>query len=327
MAELRRDPISGGWVVVGYQRVKVTDHAICPFCPGNEGETGTPIREITDAQGAWLVRCFPALNPIFMIEAAENKRADGMYDKMGNVGAHELVVENREHTKTLSEFTRDELASVLRMWAERMVDLKNDKRFKQVQVFRNHGELAGSYIYHPHSHILSTAIIPNGIQLELINSRDHYEQKQRCLLCDIITQKLRQGRRVVASTENFIAYCPFAPRSPFEVWVVPRTHSATFETDLGGTLTEEFTGLFIDVMKRIERVRNAYSVVVHTAPNQAQAIEQFRQEEVQVSDYFHWHIEILPRDFRTSRFKRDDEFYTVSVTPEEAANILRSEKF
>jgi hypothetical protein len=50
-------------------------------------------------------------------------------------------------------------------------------------------------------------------------------------------------------------------------------------------------------MKRIERVRNAYSIVVHTAPNQA--TEQFRQEEVQASDYFPWHTEILPRDFRT----------------------------
>jgi UDPglucose--hexose-1-phosphate uridylyltransferase len=325
MAELRRDPLSGGWVVVGYVRVKETDHNVCPFCPGNEGGTGTSIREITDTQGAWLVRCFPALNPIFMIEVAEGKRADGMYDKMGNVGAHELVVESREHTKTFSEFTKDELASVLRMWAERMVDLKKDKRFKQVQVFRNHGELAGSYVYHPHSHILATAIIPHGIQLELNNSRSHYEQKQRCLFCDIITQELRHGKRVVASTENFLAYCPFAPRSPFEVWVVPRSHSATFETDLGSSLTEEFTGLFIDVMKRIERVRNAYSIVLHTAPNQA--VDQFRQEEVQASDYFHWHIEILPRDFRTSRYKREDEFYTVSMTPEESANILRSEKF
>lgn len=325
MAELRKDPISGGWVVVGYTRVKEIDHNLCPFCPGNEGATGASIREITDAQGTWRVRCFPALNPVFMIEVAENKRADGMYDKMGNVGAHELVVENREHTKTLSEFSRDDLTLVLRMWAERVVDLKKDRRFKQVQIFRNHGELAGSYIYHPHSHILATSIIPHGVQLELHNSRTHYEQKQRCLFCDITTQELRQGKRVVASTENFLAYCPFAPRSPFEVWVVPRSHSATFETDFGGALTEEFTGLFIDVMKRIERVRSAYSIVVHTAPNQA--ADQFQREEAQVSDYFHWHIEILPRDFRTARYKRGDEFYTVSVTPEEAANILRSEKF
>jgi UDPglucose--hexose-1-phosphate uridylyltransferase len=278
-----------------------------------------------DAGGAWLVRAFPASNPIFVIEMSENKRAEGMYDKMGNVGAHEIVVENRTHTKTLSEFDEHELVLVLDMYSERILDLKKDSRFKHVQVFRNHGELAGSFIYHPHSHVLATTIIPNGVLQELMNSRNHYLQKERCLLCDIANQEIRQDKRVVALTENFVAFCPFAPRFPFEVWLLPRFHSHTFESLADTALTHEFARLFLDVMRRLERVRSSYTIVVHTAPNVFK--EGIAEENVPADNYCHWHVEILPRDFRSSKYKREDEFHTVSVMPEDAATILKSEKF
>jgi UDPglucose--hexose-1-phosphate uridylyltransferase len=325
MAELRKDPVSGSWVVVGLARVKANDLDMCPFCPGNEHMTGTPIREFRDAGGAWLVRVFPASNPIFVIEMSENKRAEGMYDKMGNVGAHEIVVENRTHTKTLSEFDEDELVLVLDMYSERILDLKKDSRFKHVQVFRNHGELAGSFIYHAHSHVLATTIIPNGMLQELMNSKNHYLQKERCLLCDIANQEIRQNKRVVASTENFVAFCPFAPRFPFEVWLLPRFHSHTFESLTDRALKYEFARLFLEVMRRLERVRSSYTIVVHTAPDTVK--EGIAEEDVPADNYFHWHVEIMPRDFRSSKYRREDEFHTVSVTPEDAATILKSEKF
>jgi UDPglucose--hexose-1-phosphate uridylyltransferase len=325
MAELRKDPVSGSWVVVGFTRVKVSDLDVCPFCPGNEHMTGTPIREFKDPSGSWLVRCFPAANPAFMIEAAEDKRAEGMYDKMGNVGAHEIVVENRTHTKTVSEFDENELVLVLDMYGERILDLKKDSRFRHVQVFRNHGELAGSFIYHPHAHVLATAIIPHGTHLELTNSKDHFLQKERCLLCDIVAQEIRQTKRVVASTENFVAFCPFASRFPFEVWLLPRFHSHTFESLIERALKHEFARLFLEVMRRLERVRSSYTIVVHTAPNEVK--EVVAEEGVPADNYFHWHVEIMPRDFRSSKYKREDEFHTVSVTPEDAATILKSEKF
>ncbi len=325
MAELRRDPISGSWVVVGLTWAKSSEIDVCPFCPGNEHLPGKPIREIKDASGGWLVRCFPAVNPIFMIEAPSNKKAEGMYDRMGNVGAHEIVVESRAHTRNLSDFGEDELALVLDMYVERILDLKRDKRFRHVQVYRNHGELAGSYIYHPHSHILATSIIPHGTMLELANSEDHYLQKERCLLCDITAQEIRQNKRVVAISENFVAFCPFAPRFPFEVCLLPRFHSHTFESLAGDrALKHEFIRLFLDVMKRVERARSSHTIVLHTAPNSA--TEEVTREPAEVENYFHWRVEILPRDLRSSRFKREDDFYHVSLTPEEAAQILKADK-
>jgi UDPglucose--hexose-1-phosphate uridylyltransferase len=325
MAELRRDPLSGSWVVVGLTWSKSSEIDVCPFCPGNEQLSGKPIREVRDAGGAWLVRCFPAANPIFMIEALPGKKAEGMYDRMGNVGAHEIVVESRTHTKTLSDFVADEMALVLDMYAERILDLKKDKRFRYVQVYRNHGELAGSYIYHPHSHVLATSILPHGTVLELANSKDHYLQKERCLLCDIIAQEIRQSKRVVALSEHFLAFCPFAPKFPFEVSLLPRFHSHTFESLINDkALKYEFIHLFLEVMKSVERARNSHTIVIHTAPNAV--TQDVAPEPAAIEDYFHWRVEILPRDLRSSRFKREDEFYHLALTPEEAAQILKSDK-
>lgn len=324
MAELRRDPVSGNWCVVGYTIIKQPSVGVCPFCPGNEHLTPPTIKDIKNSDGSWAVRCFPASNPIFIIEAQENKRPEGLYDKMGNVGAHEIIVENPNHSKTMSSFTEEEFRHLLNLYTDRVSDLKKDRRFKYVLIFKNHGELAGSYIFHPHSHVLATPIIPQRLELELYQSNIHYGKKERCLFCDIISQEIRQNKRVVTVNTHFLAFCPFASRFPFEVWIIPRYHSANFESLVEEDRKIDFINIMISTMKRIEKLTNSYTVVIHTSPNMKKT--PWQEDNFLIDDYFHWHVEILPRDFRSSKYKREDEFYVVSTTPEESASILRSER-
>jgi UDPglucose--hexose-1-phosphate uridylyltransferase len=324
MAELRRDPVSGNWVVTGYTGVKGDSMGECPFCPGNEHLTPKTIREVRGAGGSWLVRCFPATNPVFVVEVGENKRAEGIYDKMGNVGAHEIVVECPSHTRNLSDFTEDEFLGLLNMYCERILDLKKDKRFKYIQVVKNHGELTGSFILHPHSHVIATPIVPQRIELELENSRRHYIQKERCLFCDIIAQETRQNKRVVSVNRSFIAICPFASRFPYEVWILPKFHQDSFEELQEESPKRDLAALMLDVMKRLEKVANAYTFVFHTSPNHVKPAAE--NSNLPPSSYFHWHIEILPRDFRSSRYKREDQFHVVPITPEEATISLKSQR-
>jgi UDPglucose--hexose-1-phosphate uridylyltransferase len=325
VAELRRDPVSGNWVVVGYSIAKSSAVGECPFCPGNEHLTPPSIREIKDQDGSWLARCFAASNPIFLIEVDAQKRAEGLYDKMSNVGAHEIIVENRSHVKTLSAFDEGEISLVLDLYMDRIRDLKQDKRFKYIQVFKNHGELAGSYLFHPHSHILATPIVPRGIDMELSNAKTHYLRKERCLFCDILSQEIRQNKRVVNSNAHFTAFCPFASRFPYEVWIVPRFHDEAFENLRGGTVKEELVTMLLDIVRRIEKLAAGYTIIIHTSTNEAKA--GLQAGTVTEKDYFHWHIEILPRDFRSSKYRREDQFYVIPNTPEEAANSLRLQQF
>lgn len=325
MTELRRDPVSGEWVIVGYKYIHIDNRAICPFCPGNEDLTPPTIREVKDAEGFWQIRCFPSRNLLFIIEAKEERRAEGIYDKMGNLGAHEIVVESPDHTKTLSGFSKEELKTLLQFYQERIYDLKKDKRLKYIQVFKNHGELAGSYIFHPHSHVLATAIVPDGISRELRNAREHFATKERCLFCDVLKQELRDRRRLVAQNSMFVAFCPFASRFPFETWIMPRNHFHSFESECDEALILFLSEILSETMKRIEKLTNAYTIVYHTSPNEP--LHEFKlSDEPPLQEYFHWHIEILPRDFRSSKYKREDEFYVNTLLPEEAARILRAQK-
>jgi len=324
MAELRKDPVSGDWVVSGYKTSKLSDAGECPFCPGNEHLTPKTIREIKGPDGEWAVRCFPATSPVFAIEVEEQKRAEGLYDKMGNVGAHEIIVAHRSHTITLSSFTEEDMSRLFDMYTDRILDLKKDKRFKYINIFRNHGELAGSYIAHPHSHIVATPIMPQRIDLELANSRKHFQQKERCLYCDILNQEIRQNKRVVSINAHFVALCPFASRFPYEAWVLPRFHDDSFENLRDATIRYELYTILLDLLKRIEKLTNAYTIVLHTSPNTVKS--SLLDIEFPLRDYYHWHIEILPRDFRSSKYKREDEFHVVSITPEEAANSLKMQK-
>jgi UDPglucose--hexose-1-phosphate uridylyltransferase len=325
VAELRKDPLSGNWVVVGYGAAKSGAAGVCPFCPGNEALTPKAIREYKDQDNNWLVRCFPATNPVFVIEVDANKRAEGFYDKMNNLGAHEIIVENRLHTKTMSMYSEQEFLLLMDMYQERMTDLRKDARFKYVQVFKNHGELAGSYIFHPHSHVLSTPIVSSRVAREAGNCRAHYLKKERCLVCDVVNQEMRQGNRVVSMNKNFVAICPFASRFPYETWVLPRFHEALFENTIDQSMKHDFAAIVLDLMKRIELIANAYTLEIHTCPTIS--FGDVREgDEVSGSDYYHWHLEILPRDFRSSKYRREDEFHVVSITPEEAAYALKTQK-
>ncbi len=323
MAELRKDPLSGNWVVVGYGGSKSGGTGTCPFCPGHESSTPPTIRQYTDEEGNWLVRCFSAANPIFMIEVAEDRRGEGLYDKMGNVGAHEIIVENRAHSRTMSMYSKDELLLVLAMYKERLLDLKGDRRFKYVQVFKNHGELAGSYLLHSHSHVLATPIVPARVSRQVISTRNHFAQKSRCLLCDILNQEIRQGRRLVSMNRSFVAICPFASRFSYETWIVPRFHDSNYENMADQAIRDDLAEMLLDIMKRIEQFTNAYTIEIHTAPNMTFA--ESHGDDIPFQEYYHWHIEILPRDFRSSKYKREDEFSVSSITPEQAAEAMKAQ--
>jgi len=59
-------------------------------------------------------------------------------------------------------------------------------------------------------------------------ARDYFAQKERCIYRDVLRQELRQGKRLVAENEDFVAFAPFASRFPFELVVIPKEHSSAF---------------------------------------------------------------------------------------------------
>jgi UDPglucose--hexose-1-phosphate uridylyltransferase len=318
--ELRRDPITQSWVVLGHR--DVVEEAGCPF----ERPAIDKQQAILNwpAEGPWQVRVLPHPDPLYRIEGEAGRQAEGIYDKMGPIGAHEIIVETPDHNKKFSQLSDDEIERVLWVWATRITDLKKDVRFKYVSVFKNQGELAGEEWSHAHSEVTATIYVPRRIKYELRAAREWYRGKERCVFCDIVRQEEKQGKRVVDVQGDYFAICPYAARVPYEIWLLHRRHNHLFEQPGPGSNRKQLASLLGRVMRRLDRFTPAFHLVVHTAPNTRNKKGELAGYWKTLPNDFHWHIEVLPIVETKSKSYSIKETYFNSVLPEQAAEHLRS---
>ncbi|MGB7023326.1 MAG: galactose-1-phosphate uridylyltransferase, partial [Candidatus Acidiferrales bacterium] len=290
----------------------------CPFCPGNELKTPPEILAYgrngsgKDTPG-WTVRVVPNKFPALGIEGNLDRQGEGLFDRMNGIGAHEVIIETPDHQSTLAMLPEKALEEVLWAYRDRVLDLKNDKRFRYILLFKNHGEAAGASLEHTHSQLIALPIVPKRVREEVDNSRRYYDVKERCIFCDMIRQEIETGTRVILSNDQFIALAPYAPRFPFETWILPLQHSSSFENQASPVYTS-LAKLFHDFLGRLDTVLNrpAYNYVIHTSPI---------GEEI--NDHYHWHVEMMPKLTRVAGFEWGTGFYINPTPPEEAARFLR----
>lgn len=327
MSELRLDAATHRWVATGKRPLMpdVLDSGDrCPFCPGNERFTPKPIREVPDASGAWLVRVFHDRAPVFRIEGGLDPRGEGMFDRMNTVGAHEIVVETPQHGVTLAQLPPEQVARVIEVCRDRILDLKHDRRFRYVSLFKDQMPLAATLQGHGHSQILATPVLPQQLEMEFRWSKAHYRKKDRCLYCDIIQQEIRQEKRVVDQNNYFIALCPFAARSPYELWLMPLRHASSFEKDLvEGERVKSLASFLKASLQRMENLSASLRVVVHTEPN-LEARKSRPDWWKTITEDFHWHIEVNPDIEGQRRYLGSEGFYFNPIPAEEAALVLRA---
>jgi UDPglucose--hexose-1-phosphate uridylyltransferase len=331
MPELRKDPISGRWVIISVERGKRPSDFIspsqrrkaagfCPFCPGNEHTAPPEIMAFRPASTApnsagWSLRVVPNKFPALQIQGDLNKMGEGVFDKMTGVGAHEVIIETPEHVHSLATMPQRSMEDVLWAYYFRLSDLKKDMRLKYGLVFKNEGEVAGASLEHTHSQLIALPIVPKTVKEEMASAKKYYESKERCIFCDIINQEIETGKRVIYENDQYVAISPFAPRDPFETWILPKRHESYYNPP-----DKSFSGLteiFQKILKQLDRVLDSppYNFVLHTSP--------FREE---VNDHYHWHIEIIPRLLKRAGFEWGSGFYINPTPPEEATKFMRDAK-
>lgn len=328
MPELRKDPIIGRWVIISTERGKRPtdfpsrtdriDSRMCPFCPGNEAATPPEIMAIRE-QGTnpdtpgWQVRAISNKYPALKIEGELNREGVGIFDKMNGVGAHEVIIESPDHELELEKLPLEHVADVVRMYRDRMLDLEKDSRFRYIMLFKNKGVSAGASLSHSHTQLIATPVVPKRVAEELDGARRYYEYKERCIFCDIVRQESQDGVRVVSENDAFVAVEPFAPRFPFETWILPKEHQSCF-TRISDESISAFAHTLKDTLQRLSGVLDSppYNFMVHTAPH------------VNVHELeFHWHVEVIPKLTRVAGFEWGTGFYINPTPPEEAAKYLR----
>lgn len=328
MPELRKDPIYGRWVIIATERSRrPSDFApeergptggFCPLCEGNEDRTPPEVLAFRD-NGAppnspgWSLRVVPNKFPALRIEGDLDREGEGIYDKMNGIGAHEVVIETPQHSETLSTLPLKSVENVLWAYRERMVDLRRDQRLRHVLVFKNYGSAAGASLEHSHSQIIALPIVPTRVREEIEGSKNYFLYKDRCVYCDIIRQELRQRSRVIAENSGFVSITPFASRFPFETWILPKTHQPSYEL-MEGSFYGQAAEILSDTLRRLRQVLDdpPYNYIIHTSSYP----EQDR-------DYYHWHIEIMPKLTKVAGFEWGTGFYINPTPPEEAAEYLR----
>lgn len=329
MPELRKDPVTGRWVIISTERrkrptdfrlesVNITPDNACPFCEGHERMTPREILAYRRNGGppngpGWDLRVVPNQFPVLRVEGTLDRQGEGLFDKMSGIGAHEVIIESPRHEDTLATMSEAAVEQVLWSFRERVLDLKQDRRFRYIIIFKNHGLAAGASLDHTHSQLIALPIVPREVRDEVDGAKNHYARKERCVFCDIVRQETSDGRRVMLETADMVAISPYAPRFPFETWILPRRHQACYEDGQ----RHDFAALsrvLVDILRRMNRaLRNPpYNLLIHSAPFSESA-----------SDYYHWHVEIIPKLTKVAGFEWATGFYVNPTSPEEAAQVLR----
>ena len=332
MPELRKDPVTGRWVIISTDRRKrpndfrlerpsVIGQEYCPFCAGREDMTPPEVLSFRQNGGApnssgWDLRVVPNKFPALQVEGNLDRQGEGLFDRMNGIGAHEVIIETPDHAKLLATMSEAEIERVLWAFRERIVDLKRDIRFRYILIFKNHGAAAGATLEHSHSQLIALPIVPDFVREELDGAKQHYAAKERCVFCDIIRQESSAGQRVIHENADIVALAPYAPRFPFETWLLPRSHSARFE-EAPRHIYESLARMLKSVLGRMNQALESppYNLIVHNSP--------FSEE---AGDFYHWHLELMPKLTRTAGFEWGTGFYINPTSPEEAAQVLRNAK-
>lgn len=331
MPELRKDPVVGRWVIISTERSRrptnftpetsAKAQAFSPFAEGREDMTPPEVYAVRPPGGkangpGWTVRVVPNKFPALQVEGSLDRRGEGLYDKMNGVGAHEVVIETTDPLAQLAELPVEQIQQVLIAYRERMLDLKKDKRLRYVLVFKNHGAGAGATLEHAHSQIIATPIVPRMVQEELDGARRYYELKERSVFTDILDQEMSEGngRRLVTRSERFVALAPFAPRFPFETWILPKAHRSSYHMIDDPEEFLDFARILKDTLQRLNVALDhpPFNFVLHTAPLVDDDLP-----------YYHWHLEIMPKLTREAGFEIGSGFYINPTPPEDAAQYLR----
>ncbi|MBU1178856.1 HIT domain-containing protein [Patescibacteria group bacterium] len=325
--EFRKDLVSGEWVLVAVGRRKrpiFKTGAKCPFDdPQKNGNPfpllwfphpQTPTSEMEDFN-SWFVQVIPNKYPLLsrQKECPAPKR-EGAQERLWAVGYHEVII-TRDHLKTIDKMSQEETQLVLKAYKERYRVLAKDGCIKYILIFHNQGRTAGASVAHPHSQLVALPVIDPDVSRSLKGSFNFYKKNKKCVHCVMIDKATKDKSRIVNKNKHFVTLVPFAPKASYETRIYPLAHASRFE-DLDKELFPYLADALRDALSRINKVLNNpdYNFFIHTAP---------------VGDntkHYHWHIEILPRDFEWAGFELGGGIEIISISPEEAALSLREAK-
>jgi len=329
-SEMRRDWMTGDWVIISPLRsnrplprarmsMPVDSKNDCPFCPGHEDMT--PPEIWSDRTGGepntpgWRVRSFPNLYPALSGGGCAGSKGDTLQTLMRGCGVHEVIVDCPEHDLQPATMSIEQMERLIISYRERYRENSRKERIKYVQIFRNHGREAGRSVIHPHSQLVATPIIPTAVMEEIRQANEFFEKTGGSIFDRALERELDQGTRVVLNSPHLLVVCPFASRLPYEMYLLQKVGSTSFEDSDDG-LMGELAVVLKEVLVRLHELLDdpPYNIFIHSAPCDGGDYSVFR-----------WHIHIIPRLIGQGGFEMGTGMCINPVPPERAALLLRKD--
>jgi len=295
------------------ERSRSTEPEACPFCPGNEDMT--PPAELiaslddrrvvfeTGERAAearrWNVRVFPNMFPAFSREMSD--RLTLAY------GHHLIVVESPDHTRDFDQLTELEIETYLKAMSLEVARLKSDRHVNCVSAFKNYGDEAGASIQHPHTQIVASRLVPPHILEEARAYGKKWDRDKKSAI-SVLADEAEGDGRIILSRWGYVAFVPYAPMSPYEVWVAPTDHSSSFGDESSVRSLGKVLRSLVSAVKKMHG-DIAYNLWFHLPPSRVKR--------------FHWHIELVPRSNKFAGYELGFGAYIVTTLPEDAAQLYR----
>lgn len=320
MSELRWNPLLAEWLATATQRQDRTflpPEGHCPLCPTKPG--GFPTEVPADD---YDIVVFENRFPSFRSLPEQPTVADSdLFPVRPAQGVCEVVLYSPDHTSSLAQEPIEQIYKLVRVWIHRFAELGALDFVKFVFIFENKGEAIGVTLHHPHGQIYAYPFVPPRVATELAQCAHHHEGTGRCLLCDILQEERRDGRRLVAENDSFVAFIPFFARWPYETHIYSRRHFQAL-TDLTTAEQKDLAAMLKAVLVAFDKLfamAFPYMMVMHQRPVDGDAY-----------DYYHFHIEFYPplRTAKKLKYLAGSEtgagMFINDTLPEEKAAELRA---
>jgi UDPglucose--hexose-1-phosphate uridylyltransferase len=342
--ESRLDPLTGNWTIFAPHREGrpeefldpqdcVNSRVQCPFCPGNERTTPPPVwvgrisdddsstdilseSNVLTANKDWSVRVvpnkFPAVGPVETRNSHE--RGSALFQRGPIRGAHEVVIESRQHVQSLSDLDVAEISLVFQAYRDRLQYWREIPGVSYLSTFKNVGGKAGASLRHTHSQLIATDKMPPAVSASIERMNRHRADSGCCLQCDLIRAEVKAKQRMVWRDDSLVAFCPFASHLPMLIRLTTLEHQACYE-DLDEETIESVSRAVSRIVSWLEKLRpgTAYNFCLHTRPPGTSGSH----------DSYHWSIEIFPRMTQVAGFEWSSQCMINPVLPEVAASKYR----
>ncbi len=335
MSEFRYDLLSKEQVIIAQNRLtrpnlfpvsdkKIEENDMCPFCGGHEKMTPPEIFSLkVQDEYSWSVRVVPNLYKAVEIEAPDISSIEGIYEKKDGFGAHEIIIDTPKHIVCFEDLSALQMRDLLEVIKLRVNDLKKDIRLVYFSIFKNQGKNSGATLPHVHTQLIAMPLIPKKELSNLNHYFQYYKTHGRSVFKDIVDYETKQNKRVISESKNFISFCPYASAFSFEVMIMPKVKISSIDT-LDNELLDELSKILKDALFRLKTQIGSfdYNLYIQNPPMQKNyETEEFFNE---IDEFFRFYIRIIPRLYKIGGFELQSGIHINPLSPESAADLLKS---